>query len=444
MRTAPENWRPDSWKAFTAAQQPLYDDPAHVQEVIRRIRSWPPLVYPGEVKQLRRELALASERRRFILQGGDCAEKFSDCNRESITAKLKILLQMSVILCYASKRPIIKIGRIAGQYGKPRSNLTEEVRGCQIHSYRGDNINAFEPDAEARKPDPERLAQGQQIAAMTLNYIRALSAGGFADLHHPDHWNLNFLSRAPHREQYEATISSIHKAIGFVESIGYRDASSSKIDFYTSHEGLILALEEAMTSLHTDGAYYNHGAHMLWIGDRTRQVNGAHAEYFRGIENPVGIKVGPSSSPEEISELIHIINPSNEAGRIMLITRFGCEAVQDFLPAMIEQISSARQKVCWSCDPMHGNIIKTKNGIKTRDFNAILAELKRTFEIHKQLRSYLGAVHFELTGEDVTECTGGAEGITDQDLSTNYESFCDPRLNYSQSLEMAFLIAQML
>ena len=444
MKPDLESWKPASWRKLRPAQQPEYEDRGHLEQVLRKVRCWPPLVYPGEIRKLRRELALVAAGRRFFLQGGDCAEKFEDCNQETITAKLKILLQMSIVLFYETNRPVVKIGRIAGQYAKPRSSSVEFFGNTAIPSYRGDNVNAFSPDPSLRKPDPERLATGQRLAALTLNYIRALSCGGFTDLRHPDNWNLSFASNSPSRGRYESIVNKIREAMAFAKTAGYQDPPPSRIDFYTSHEGLILPLEEAVTFHHTDGLYYNLGAHMLWIGDRTRQPDGAHIEYFRGIENPTGIKVGPDACPDEITETVRALNPCNEAGRIVLITRLGKNRVGELLPILIEKVSLAGQRVCWCCDPMHGNTIRTKGGLKTRSFDAILSELKSTITIHKEMQSHLGGVHFELTGENVTECTGGAEGITDQDLTKNYSSFCDPRLNYSQSLELAFLIAELL
>lgn len=440
-----ENWSPDSWRSFPVLQQPQYDNEKTLGNVLERIRSYPPLIFTGEVETLKKDLAAASLGKRFLLQGGDCAERFKDCNREAITNKIKILLQMSVVLCYAAHKPIIRVGRIAGQYGKPRSQPTEKVDGQDLPVYRGDNVNDISASLAARTAQPERLLEGFQSAALTLNYIRALTNGGFADLHHPDDWNLDFVSKSPHWAEYEGIIKNIKNAISFMKTIGYKETYLSAVDFYTSHEGLILPLEEALTRQDPhSGKFYNAGAHMLWIGERTRQLDGAHVEYFRGIANPIGIKVGPKADPQEIKEVIQALNPTNEQGRITLITRMGEQLVEQHLPNMIESISKAKLNVCWSCDPMHGNAIKTKENVKTRDFNAILQELKAAFQIHRKLGSYLGGIHFELTGENVTECTGGAEGITAEDLSKSYETYCDPRLNYNQSLEMAFLISSML
>jgi len=441
----PENWNPQSWRAKPIRQQPQYDDLAHLGRVLGRISQWPPLVFGGEVEMLKRQLADAASGRRFLLQGGDCAERFQDCTPEGITSKIKILLQMSVILCYGARRPVIRVGRIAGQYAKPRSADFETVAGRQIPSFRGDNINSFEPDPLLRKPDPERLLQSYHSASMTLNYIRAMITGGFADLHYPEHWNLGFFGRSPQRQRYEEIAANIKDAIAFMESLGgVREETLGSIDFFTSHEGLLLPFEEAMTRHVPEyGRHYNLGAHMLWIGDRTRQLDGAHIEYFRGIANPIGIKVGPTSDAKEICEIVRTLNPQGEPGRIVMITRFG-DAHVPMLEPLVVAIRDAALPVVWSVDPMHGNAIKTKDDIKTRDFGAILGEIRQSFAIHRKLGTHLGGVHFELTGENVTECIGGSEGLGESDLSRQYETYCDPRLNYSQSLEMAFLISSIL
>jgi 3-deoxy-7-phosphoheptulonate synthase len=312
--------------------------------------------------------------------------------------------------------------------------------------FRGDSINSFDPDPEGRRPDPGRLLTSYHTASMTLNYVRAMITGGFADLHHPEYWNLSFFSKSSHRERYEQVVSNIRDAVAYMESFGgLREERLAAVDFFTSHEGLLLGFEEALTRLVPQrGRHYNLGAHMLWIGDRTRELAGAHVEYFRGIANPIGVKWGPSAQPEEMVELFKALNPQNEPGRITVISRFGHDKVESHLPRAIEAVRRAGLSVLWSSDPMHGNVIKTKDNIKTRDFDAILAELRRSFQVHRSLGSRLGGVHFELTGEDVTECTGGAEGIREQDLARHYETFCDPRLNYNQSLEMAFVISTIL
>ncbi len=444
--SAPPSWSPGSWRTKPIHQQPHYEDPKALSDVLATIRSYPPLVFAGEVLNLRRQLSDAFERKKFLLQGGDCAERFRDCTPEAITSKLKILLQMAAILSHGAHLPIIRVGRIAGQYAKPRSHDTEIQGGVTLPVFRGDNINSFTPDSKGRQPDPNRLLEGYHLSSITLNYIRAMIAGGFADIHHPEHWNLRVLKPGPHRDRYEGVLKSIQDSVAFMEAVGgLKQESLANIDFFTSHEGLILGFEESMTRYvpEYDG-YFNLGAHMLWIGDRTRQLNGAHVEYFRGIKNPIGIKWGPHSPPEELVDLIRTLSPQNEPGRITVITRFGAHQVEALLPKTIAAVHEANLNVLWSADPMHGNVIKTKNNIKTRDFDAILTELKNCFAIHHRMGSHLGGVHFELTGEDVTECTGGSEGLAEHDLPRNYETFCDPRLNYSQSLEMAFVMAEIL
>jgi 3-deoxy-7-phosphoheptulonate synthase len=444
--TQPPAWHPGSWRTRPIKQQPTYERLGELQQVLDVIRAYPPLVFVGEVDNLKRQLAEAAAGRRFLLQGGDCAERFVDCTPDAITSKIKILLQMSVVLSYGARQPVIRVGRIAGQYAKPRSSDTERVGGHELPVFRGDNINSFDPDPEGRKPDPKRLLQSYHTASMTLNYVRAMITGGFADLHHPEYWNLSFFSKSSHRQRYEQVVANIRDAVAFMESFGgLREERLGTVDFFTSHEGLLLGFEEAMTRLVPQrGRHYNLGAHMLWIGDRTRELTGAHVEYFRGIANPIGIKWGPSASPEEMIELFKALNPENEPGRITVISRFGHDKVEEHLPRAVEAVRRAGLTVLWSSDPMHGNVIKTKDNIKTRDFDAILAELRRSFQVHRSLGSRLGGVHFELTGEDVTECTGGAEGIREQDLARHYETFCDPRLNYNQSLEMAFVISTIL
>jgi 3-deoxy-7-phosphoheptulonate synthase len=437
-------WALDSWRGLKAEQQPNFEDQKLLAEVVGKIRAFPPLVFSGEVEQLKLQLADAAHGKRFVLQGGDCAERFQDCRPDSITRKLKIILQMSLILTYGTRRPVVRIGRIAGQYGKPRSSEFEEISGIKYPVFRGDNVNAFEADLKARKPDPARLLTGYHNAAITLNFIRALLAGGFADLHSPEHWNLTFFASNKVGERYADVINHIKDAISFVSAIGANIADTLKtVNFYTSHEGLILPYEEALTRrVPIREKYYDLSAHMLWIGDRTRQLDGAHVEFFRGVANPVGIKVGPSADPEEIVALINRLNPTNEQGKIVLISRFGQEKASQ-LAKFIAAVKKAKQSVLWSVDPMHGNMIKTKDNIKTRDFDAVLSELEQSFRIHRENKSILGGVHFEMTGDDVTECIGGAEELNEEDLTKNYESYCDPRLNYSQSLEMAFLIASM-
>lgn len=438
-------WVPESWRAFPIKQQPAYANDGKLEAVLSELNRLPPLVFVGEIEKLKQQLAHASQGEYFILQGGDCAERFQDCNQDAITSKLKIMLQMSVVLCYGLRKPIIRIGRIAGQYAKPRSQDSENVQGVDIPVYRGDVINSFEAHADARRPDPERIRQAFFYSSATLNYIRALTKGGFADLHNPHNWDLGFVRKATQKAQYERIVNNIQDAIVFMESLGTREERLSSVEFYTSHEGLLLPLEEALTHYIPEyGAYYNLGAHTLWIGDRTRQLEGAHIEYFRGIANPLGLKVGPSSDPRDIIRICQVLNPRNEKGKMTLITRYGAGKPAQYLPDLIQAVRKANIDVVWSIDPMHGNAIKTADGTKTRSFDDILLEVKQSLDVHKAEGSHLGGIHFELTGDDVTECVGGAAGITADQLSRHYETYCDPRLNYSQSLEMAFVLSKLL
>ncbi len=439
-------WSPDSWRSRPARQQPDYAEPQALAPIARRIGSLPPLVFSGEVEGLKAELARAEAGRAFVLHGGDCAERFADCERDTIVRKLKILLQMSLILSHAGRRPVVRLGRIAGQYAKPRSSPTEVVDGVEMPVYRGDLVNGLAAEPAQRQPDPQRMLTAYHHAATTLNFIRALTAGGFADLHHPEHWRLDFMAGQPRQAAFQQMAERIHDAIDFVESIGaLRDGVLDRVTFYTSHEGLVLPYEEAFTTQPPRrSGHYNLGAHFLWIGDRTRQLDGAHVEYFRGIRNPIGVKIGPSCSPAELVELIEKLDPDDEPGRLTLITRYGADRIADYLPKHIETVKATGRRVLWSCDPMHGNGRKTRDGVKTRDFSRILTELERAFALHRAAGSRLGGVHFELTGDDVTECLGGAQALEEADLTRSYTTGCDPRLNYAQSLEMAFRIAEMM
>lgn len=439
-------WHPASWRTRSAAQQPVYEDPAAVELALSRIRRLPPLVFSGEIEQLRQQIADAQEGRSFVLHGGDCAERFIDCDREIIVRKLKILLQMGLVLTHAARRPIVRIGRIAGQFAKPRSSATERIEGRELEVYRGDLINDLAPTERARRPDPARLLEAYFHASATLNFIRALLDGGFGDLRHPENWRLAFMERSPNFTAFQAVADRILDAIDFMESLGGLEASAlERSQLYTSHEGLHLPFEEAFTTQPPRRSqHYDLSAHFLWIGDRTRQLDGAHVELFRGIANPIGVKIGPSCSSEELAALIERLNPDQQPGRLTLITRYGAGQIAAHLPRHIETVMKSGARVLWSCDPMHGNGLKTGSGIKTRSFDAILSELEQAFEIHARLGSRLGGLHFELTGDDVTECIGGAQGIAEADLTRNYETGCDPRLNYAQSLELAFLVAELL
>ena len=437
-------WTPHSWQHFPAQQQPVYGDAAELEASLARLRRLPPLVVPEEIRRLRGLLAEAALGRRFLLQGGDCAEAFKDCTSEAIEGKLRVLLQMSVALTHGGRKPVVRVGRIAGQFAKPRSKPMERVGDQELPSYRGDLINGLEPSAATRRADPARLQEAYFHASATLNHLRALSAGGFADLHHPERWELpGGTGEVP---AYRRTLDQVRESLDFLEALGgvQRDALE-RIDFFTSHEALLLPYEEALTRwVAEDSTYYNLGAHTLWVGERTRQLDGAHIEYLRGIRNPIGVKVGPSATPEHLVALLDCLDPGREPGRVTLISRFGATRIQAALPPLLAAVQRTDHPVLWSCDPMHGNGTESASGYKTRDFGAILAELRLAFELHRAQGSHLGGVHIELTGEAVTECTGGTEGLSEADLARAYETGCDPRLNGTQSLEMAFLIAEMM
>ena len=445
MRSA---WTPQSWQQRTALQQPVYADPSALERALAQLRRLPPLVVPEEVDRLRGLLAEAALGRRFLLQGGDCAEQFKDCSGEAIADRLRIMLQMSVVLTHAARRPVVRVGRIAGQYAKPRSSAMERVAGRELPSYRGDLINGLEATEAVRRPDPERMLQAYFHAAATLNHLRALIEGGFADLHHPERWELHGTTTGV--AAYRETLSQVRESLEFLELLGTVERGAlERIDLFTSHEALLLPFEEALTRWVPDqgpseGGYYNLGAHMLWVGERTRQLDGAHLEYLRGLRNPLGVKLGPSASAEELLEILDLLDPRQVPGRITLITRFGAARIQEALPSLLTAVKRTGRPVLWSCDPMHGNGVQTQGGLKTRSFDAILSELRQAFELHKQAGTVLGGVHFELTGEAVTECIGGSQGLSEADLPRAYETGCDPRLNDAQSLEMAFLIARML
>ncbi|MCG6963171.1 MAG: 3-deoxy-7-phosphoheptulonate synthase class II [Acidobacteria bacterium] len=438
------DWTPTSWRDKPAKQQPIYPDACDLEENVRELSALPPLVTSWEIESLREQLSEAAAGRRFLLQGGECAEGFADCESTAITNKLKILLQMSLVLTFGLKRKVIRVGRFAGQYAKPRSAELETRDGVAHPSYRGDLVNGAEFSAESRIPDPRRLLRGYERAALTLNFIRALVAGGFADLHHPEYWDLEFVHHSPRAKEYQQIVESIGDSLRFMETLaGAQIGEMSRVDFFTSHEGLHLLYEQAQTRRvpHREG-WYDLGVHFPWIGMRTAEPDGAHAEFFRGIRNPIGIKVGPPMAPESLLELLDILDPDREPGRITLIHRFGNELIADRLPSLIDAVRSASRTVLWSCDPMHGNTEAVDNGLKTRRFENILSELEQAFDIHAEMGSYLGGVHLELTGDNVTECVGGARGLSEVDLTRAYRSRVDPRLNYEQALETAMLIAR--
>jgi 3-deoxy-7-phosphoheptulonate synthase len=439
-----EPWSPRSWQRKPIAQQVTYPDCKELERVLEELRQLPPLVTSWEVEALKRQLAEAARGERFLLQGGDCCEVFEDCQSAAIANKLKILLKMSFLLTYGCSKRVIRVGRFAGQYAKPRSAPNETRDGVTLPSYRGPLINrpAFTP--EDRRPNPELLLKGYHCAALTMNFIRGLVDGGFADLHHPEQWNLDFVQHSNQSADFRKIIDTIGEAVRFTETIaGRRLDELSRVDFFTSHEGLHLDYEQAQTrQVPRRPHWYDLTTHFPWIGDRTRALGGAHIEFFRGIANPIGVKIGPSTKPEELVALVETLNSANEPGRLTLIHRFGVNRIANSLPPLVEAIQRTGNVVLWCCDPMHGNTITTQSGIKTRSFNDVLGELNRAFEIHSQMGSILGGVHFELTGDNVTECIGGARGLTEADLSKAYRSDVDPRLNYEQALEMAFCIAR--
>ncbi|MEX1063426.1 MAG: 3-deoxy-7-phosphoheptulonate synthase class II [Balneolaceae bacterium] len=437
-------WHPLSWNDLEVNQLPAYPDAHQLQRVYDELRLLPPLITSWEIEALKGKLADVSAGNAFLLQGGDCAETFDACNAPKIVNLLKVMLQMSFILIHEMGTPVVRIGRIAGQYAKPRSKDFEEINGVRMLNYRGDLINSFEPNREARQPDPERMITAYNKAALTLNFLRALSDEGFADLHHPEQWELDFMKNNTYYKEYEQMVYSINKAVSFMESITPNQFNTlHKVDLYTSHEALNLYYDAAQTRRvpRKDG-WFNLSSHMVWLGNRTRGLDDAHVEYMKGIRNPIGIKVGPPFDQDEILELIQKLNPTHEAGKIVLITRFGAEEVEKELSGLIRAVNREGFPVVWTCDPMHGNTFSTSNKVKTRNFDDILQELKATFEIHRAEANYLGGVHLELTGDNVTECVGGANGLNEKGLDLNYETYCDPRLNYEQSLEMAFLVAK--
>lgn len=436
-------WSPASWQQYSYLQAANYADQEHLQKVVDQLSLLPPLVTSGEVKNLKKLVALAGRGEAFILQGGDCAESFNDCRSDIISNKLKIILQMSLILLHGLHKPIIRVGRIAGQYAKPRSSDFETIDGVTLPSYRGDIVNSPEFTPASREPNPKLLLQAYSCSAMTLNFIRALLDGGFADLHHPQLWDLRFVEHSKQKDEYQSIVKSIEEALDFLKAIdGIRSSNLNNVDFYTSHEALHLHYEQALTRKLSDGLWYNLSTHLPWIGMRTAQTNSAHLEFLRGVQNPIGIKVGPAATPEWLEEVLSLANPLREEGRILLFTRLGAKHIDTLLPPLIDAVKKIKVPVTWSCDPMHGNTETTPDGTKTRHFDNIVFELKQALEIHNEMGSYLGGVHFELTGDNVTECIGGARGLDANDLKTAYRSLVDPRLNYEQSLEMAIQLSR--
>ncbi len=447
----PDDWSPESWRTKLDPQQVLYPDRAAVDRAVLKLRSLPPLVTSFEIEKLKAQIAQAQEGKRFLLQGGDCAERLDDCRPEHITSRLKILLQMSLVLVHGLGMPVIRVGRFAGQYAKPRSSLTETraIDGSEqtLPSYFGDLVNGEAFEEDSRTPDPHMMVRGYQHAAMTINFVRSLIDGGFADLHHPEYWDLSFFGSAAlseeGRKSYQNMSRELASALRFMENLGEKAVDDlTRVDFFTSHEGLNLLYESAQTrTVPRRQGYYNLTTHLPWIGERTRGLDGAHVEYFRGIRNPVGVKLGPKADPQEVVRLLQALNPAKEPGRMVLIVRMGARDVGHHLEHLLQTVDRAQTPVLWVCDPMHGNTRSTASGRKTRNVEDIYSELAQSIEIHAKAGTHLGGVHFELTGEDVTECVGGASGVTEDDLDQNYSSALDPRLNYAQSLELAFLLS---
>ena len=437
-------WSPPSWRDRPALQMPRYSDAQALEAALVELRRLPPLVTSWEILELKRQLAEAQEGRRFLLQGGDCAENFSDCESGTISNRLKVLLQMSLVLVHGLRLPVVRVGRFAGQYAKPRSADTETRDGTSLPSYRGDVVNGPEFTAAAREPDPQRMLTAHARSALTMNFVRALIDGGFADLHHPEYWNLSWVGCSPLAGEYQEMVNSIGDAVRFMETLaGVQVHNLNRIDFYTSHEALLLPYEEAQTrQVPRQRGWFNLSTHYPWIGMRTAALDGAHVEYFRGIRNPVAVKVGPSVSPDQLLRLVDVLNPDDDPGRLTFIHRMGASQIADKLPPLLEAVRRDGRRVLWVCDAMHGNTESTANGYKTRRFANILAEVEQSFDLHAAAGTRLGGVHLELTGEDVTECTGGARELTEVDLGRAYRSTVDPRLNYEQSLEIAMAIVR--
>lgn len=443
-----QSWNPNSWRELPILQQPQYPDQDVLKSVEGQLKSAPPLVFAEETRSLFKQLEDVCEGRAFLLQGGDCAESFSDFNAANIRDTFKTILQMAVVLTYGGKCPVVKIARMAGQYAKPRSADLETIDGVSLPSYRGDIVNNFEFTEEARIPDPQRLMTAYHHSAATLNLLRAFAQGGLADLHQVNRWNMGFVAANPQKAKYQQLADKIQDALEFMEVCGINSTiapSLKETDLYTSHEALLLGYEEALTRRdHLSGDFYDCSAHFVWIGERTRQLDHAHIEFFKGIKNPIGVKVGPGMDPDELIRLIDALNPDNIPGRLTLITRMGADVLPEKLPALVRKVQQEGRKVIWSSDPMHGNTEKASSGYKTRSFDNIMREISQFFAVHKAEGSYAGGVHLEMTGQHVTECTGGAYGLSDDDLAQRYKTQCDPRLNADQVLELGFLVADLL
>ncbi len=443
-----EKWKPYSWKKKIALHQPKYESESHLNSAVSRMKKLPPLVFAGEVRHLKQELAKCSKGSGFLLQAGDCAESFAEFNPNYIRDTFRVIMQMAVILSFAAGVPVIKVGRLAGQFAKPRSSPIEEKNGVKLPSYLGDMINSIDFNKKARIPDPNRMIDAYNQAASTQNLLRAFAYGGYADLCNVQNWNLDFVKKSKQGSDFKMLANRISECLNFMDACGINNKNVRQItetSFFISHEALLLPYEEAFTRIDsTTGDWYDVSTHMVWIGDRTRQLDGAHVEFCKGISNPIGIKVGPSANPDEILKLIKIINPNNEEGKIVLIVRMGEKLIKDLYPPLLRKIKKSNLNVTWSCDPMHANTEKAKSGYKTRNFKNILSEVKSFFQIHKSEGTFAGGIHLEMTGQNVTECIGGLQKISDKDLASRYHTHCDPRLNASQSIELAFLIASYL
>ncbi|WOK36545.1 class II 3-deoxy-7-phosphoheptulonate synthase [Sphingomonas sp. C3-2] len=441
-------WAPDSWTNHEARQLPNYPDGAALEAATKELGSYPPLVFAGEARNLKADLGRVAEGKAFLLQGGDCAESFAEFHPNNIRDTFRVILQMAVVLTYASKLPVVKVGRMAGQFAKPRSADMEDIGGVSLPSYRGDIINDIAFEETGRIPNPQRMVRAYSQAAATLNLLRAFAQGGYANLHQVHRWTHDFMGRSPWAKKYKETADRIGEALDFMAACGIDPETVPQLsgtNFYTSHEALLLQYEQALTRQDSlTGDWYDTSAHMLWIGDRTRFEGSAHVEFLRGIGNPIGMKCGPSLEPDALLRLLDTLNPGREAGRITLITRYGHDKIEAGLPKLVRAVMREGHPVVWSCDPMHGNVIKAQNGYKTRPFDRILAEVRGFFAVHRAEGSFAGGIHAEMTGQNVTECTGGAVDVTEQSLADRYHTHCDPRLNASQSLELAFLLAEML
>ena len=443
-----KSWKKNSWRKYPVKHIPEYPDKKELDKVLDKIGTFPPLVFAGETRHLKSQLADVVDGKAFLLQGGDCAESFSDFHPNNIRDSFKVILQMAVVLTFGASCPVVKVGRMAGQFAKPRSQDTEFKENIELESYKGDIINGIDFDEKSRKPNPERLLQAYNQSASTLNLLRAFAQGGFANLKQIHQWNLSYVDNRKSQERFEDIASRINECLTFMEACGINDKNvpqMNETDFFTSHEALLLPYEEALTRIDsTSGKWYDVSAHMLWVGDRTRQLDGAHIEFVKGIGNPIGIKVGPSTNIEELIKIIDTINPNNIAGRITLICRMGADKVSSKLPQIISSVNKEGKKVVWACDPMHGNTVKASSGYKTRPLKNIISEIEQFFTIHRAEGSYPGGIHLEMTGQDVTECIGGIQEIKESDLKSRYHTYCDPRLNASQSLELAFLLSDFL